>query len=184
MFQLFLSETVDYLSNSGKKWNVFTRNIEILVKPSRHYIFIASLLYLISFMSVQFASIQCGIKSFNERKRLTVCKNLVSHQYMSHCIVCSKLKTSWKSDVNKVGKNSRYFVGVFNKTIIPPALLFIYFLTVGYKMISIAKSAQRASIHNSSSDIKSGSEETHGGWFKNVCGMVNSRLCPVRIRVK
>ena len=35
--------------------------------------------------------------------------------------VCSKLKTSWKSVVftNKVGKNSRYFVGVFSKTIIP-----------------------------------------------------------------
>ena len=39
--------------------------------------------------------------------------------------VCSKLKTSWKSLVftNKVGKNSRYFVGVFNKTIIPPVLV-------------------------------------------------------------
>ena len=39
--------------------------------------------------------------------------------------VCSKLKTSWKSVVftNKVGKNFRYFVGVFNKTIIPPALV-------------------------------------------------------------
>ena len=49
--------------------------------------------------------------------------------------VCSKLKTSWKSVVlftNKVGKNSRYSVGVFNKTIIPLAL-------VGYEMI-IAKS--------------------------------------------
>ena len=48
--------------------------------------------------------------------------------------VCSKLNTSWKSVVftNKVGKNSRYFVGVFNKTIIPLAL-------VGYEMI-IAKS--------------------------------------------
>ena len=48
--------------------------------------------------------------------------------------VCSKLETNWKSIVftNKVGKNSRYFVGVFNKTIIPFAL-------VGYKMI-IAKS--------------------------------------------
>ena len=45
MFQLFLSETVDYLSNSAKKWNVFTRNIKTLVKPSRYYIFIASLLY-------------------------------------------------------------------------------------------------------------------------------------------
>ena len=44
--------------------------------------------------------------------------------------VSSKLKTSWKSDVfpNKVGKNSRYFVGVFNKKIIPLAL-------VGYEMI-------------------------------------------------
>ena len=44
--------------------------------------------------------------------------------------VCSKLKTSWKSVVftNKVGKNSRYFVGVFNKTIIPLAL-------AGYEMI-------------------------------------------------
>ena len=44
-------------------------------------------------------------------------------------LVCSKLKTSWKSVVftNKVGKNSRYFVGVFSKTI-PLAL-------VGYMMI-------------------------------------------------
>ena len=39
--------------------------------------------------------------------------------------VCSKLKTSWKSVVftNKVSKNSRYFVGVLNKTIIPLALV-------------------------------------------------------------
>ena len=39
--------------------------------------------------------------------------------------VCSKLKTGWKSVIftNKVGKNSRYFVGVFNKTIIALALL-------------------------------------------------------------
>ena len=38
--------------------------------------------------------------------------------------VCSKLKTSWKSVVftNKVGENSRYYVAVFNKTIIPLAL--------------------------------------------------------------
>ena len=36
---------------------------------------------------------------------------------------------------NRVGKNSRYFVGVFNKTIIPLAL-------VGYEMI-IANSALR-----------------------------------------
>ena len=44
--------------------------------------------------------------------------------------VCSKLKTSWKSVgfTNKAGKNSRYFVGIFNKTIIPLAL-------VGYEMI-------------------------------------------------
>ena len=46
----------------------------------------------------------------------------------------------WKSIVfvNKVGKNSRYFVGVFNKTIIPLVL-------VGYEMI-IANSALRASL--------------------------------------
>ena len=37
-------------------------------------------------------------------------------------LVCSKLKT------NKVGKNSRHSVGVFDKTIIPLAL-------VGYEMI-------------------------------------------------
>ena len=38
---------------------------------------------------------------------------------------CSKLKTSWKSFVftTKVGKNSRYFVGFFNETIIPLALV-------------------------------------------------------------
>ena len=54
--------------------------------------------------------------------------------------VCSKLKTSWKSVgfTNKVGKNSRYFVGIFNKTIIPLAL-------VGYEMI-IANWALRASL--------------------------------------
>ena len=42
--------------------------------------------------------------------------------------VYSELKTSWKSVgfTNKVGKNSRYFVGVFNKTIIPLALVAIY----------------------------------------------------------
>ena len=44
--------------------------------------------------------------------------------------VCSKLKT------NKVGKNSRYFLGVVNKPIIPLAL-------VGYEMI-IANLALRA----------------------------------------
>ena len=44
--------------------------------------------------------------------------------------VCSKLKTSWKSVVltNKVGKISRYFAGVFDKTIIP-------FEVVGYEII-------------------------------------------------
>ena len=47
-----------------------------------------------------------------------------------HPSVCWKLKISWKAVVftNKVGKNSRYFVGVFNKTIIPLSL-------VGYEMI-------------------------------------------------
>ena len=45
-------------------------------------------------------------------------------------LVCSKLKTSrkWVVFTKKVGKNSGYFVGVFNKTIIPPAL-------AGYEMI-------------------------------------------------
>ena len=33
---------------------------------------------------------------------------------------------------NKVGKNFRHFVGIFNKTIIPLAL---FFLAVGYNMI-------------------------------------------------
>ena len=39
--------------------------------------------------------------------------------------VSAKLEISRKSVVftNKVGKNSRYFVGVFNKTIIPLALV-------------------------------------------------------------
>ena len=54
--------------------------------------------------------------------------------------VCSKLKTSWKPLVfaNKVWRNSRYFAGVFNKTIIPLAL-------VGYDMI-IANSVLRTSL--------------------------------------
>ena len=45
--------------------------------------------------------------------------------------ICSKLKTSRKSIVftNKVGKNSRYFVGVFNNKVIPLVL-------VGYEMIT------------------------------------------------
>ena len=59
-------------------------------------------------------------------------------------LVCSKLKTSWKSVgfTNKVGKNSRYFVGVLNKTIIPLAL-------VGYEMIiaNEARSAELAIYH-------------------------------------
>ena len=44
--------------------------------------------------------------------------------------VCSQLKTTWKSVVytNIVGEGSRYFVDVFNKTIIPLAF-------VGYEMI-------------------------------------------------
>ena len=39
--------------------------------------------------------------------------------------VCSKLKTENRVIVftNKAGKNSRYFVGVFNKTIIPLTLV-------------------------------------------------------------
>ena len=44
--------------------------------------------------------------------------------------VCSKFYTSRKAVVftNKVEKTSRYFVGIFNKTIFPLAL-------VGYEMI-------------------------------------------------
>ena len=48
--------------------------------------------------------------------------------------VCSKLKTSWKSVVftNKVGENSRYYVAVFNKTIIPLALVVYATRLFGY----------------------------------------------------
>ena len=64
---------------------------------------------------------------------------------MSHYTMLSKyanctglltLKTNWKSVVftNKVGKNSRYFVGVFNETIISLAL-------VGYEMIKANSAA-------------------------------------------
>ena len=53
---------------------------------------------------------------------------------MMTILVCWKLIVF----VNKVGKISRYFVGVFNKTIIPLVL-------VGYEMI-IANSALRASL--------------------------------------
>ena len=54
--------------------------------------------------------------------------------------VCSKLKTSWKSVVltNKVRQNSWYFVGVFNKTIIPLEVF-------GYEMI-IANLMLRTSV--------------------------------------
>ena len=47
-----------------------------------------------------------------------------------NCTRLLKIKTSWKSVVftNKVGKNSRYFVGVFKKKISPLTL-------VGYEMI-------------------------------------------------
>ena len=39
--------------------------------------------------------------------------------------VCSKLRTSWKSVVftSKDGENSLFFVGVFNKTLIPLVLV-------------------------------------------------------------
>ena len=50
-----------------------------------------------------------------------------------NCTRLLKIKNKLKSVVftNTVGKNSRYFVGVFNKTIIPLAL-------VGYEMIIAA----------------------------------------------
>ena len=43
-------------------------------------------------------------------------------------IIKKKLKIGCFNKLNKVKKNSRYFVGVFNKTIFPLAL-------VGYEMI-------------------------------------------------
>ena len=57
-----------------------------------------------------------------------------------NCSRLLKIKNNLKIVVfaKKVGKNSRYFVGVSNKTIIPLAL-------VGYEMI-IANSAFRASL--------------------------------------
>ena len=57
-----------------------------------------------------------------------------------NCTRLLKIKNKLKSVVftNKAGKNSRYFVGVFDKTIIPLAL-------VGHHMI-ITNSALRASL--------------------------------------
>ena len=57
-----------------------------------------------------------------------------------NCTRLFKIKNKLKIGcfTNKVGKNSRYFVGVFNKTITPLAV-------VGYEMI-IANSALRASL--------------------------------------
>ena len=54
--------------------------------------------------------------------------------------VCSKLKTSRKSVVftNRVGKNSRYFVDLFNETVISLAL-------VGYEMV-VANEARSAEL--------------------------------------
>ena len=51
-----------------------------------------------------------------------------------NCTRVLKIKTSWKSVVFtvKVRKNSRYFVGVLNKTIIPLAL-------VVFEMIKVAR---------------------------------------------
>ena len=76
-------------------------------------------------------------------------KTLVSILNMRHytmlpkydnCTRLLKIKNKLKIGCfpNKVGKNSRYFVGVFNKTIIPLAL-------VGFEMI-LANSALRASL--------------------------------------
>ena len=57
-----------------------------------------------------------------------------------NCTLLLKIKNKVKIGCfpNKVGKNSRYFVGVFMKTIIPLAL-------VGFEMI-LANSALRASL--------------------------------------
>ena len=69
--------------------------------------------------------------------------------------VCSKFKTSWKSFFsNKARKYSPYFVGIFNKTIIPLTL-------VGYEMINgyLLSHIQRALVVDRSI---LNSENTHG----------------------
>ena len=63
--------------------------------------------------------------------------------------VCSKLKTTWKSFncfYKKDGNNSRYFVAVFDKTIIPLAF-------VGYEKIG-AYLQERISSENESPLLK------------------------------
>ena len=64
------------------------------------------------------------------------------YEPLHHALQCGNgtrlLKIENKLKISFFGKNSRYFVGVLNKTIIPLAL-------VGYEMI-IAKSALRASL--------------------------------------
>ena len=57
-----------------KKRNVFTRNIEILLKPS-HYL---NSIFII-FLSCQCRLLQCVIKAFNKRQCLAVCTNLVHY---------------------------------------------------------------------------------------------------------
>ena len=69
-----LARMLDYLSYNGKKWNVFTRNIEILVSAS-HYTLIASLFCFLHVSVVSF-NVSC-IKAFNKRQCLIVCTNLV-----------------------------------------------------------------------------------------------------------
>ena len=81
--------------------------------------------------------------------------------------VCSKLKTGWKSVVftNQSRKNSRHFVGVFNRTIIPLAL-------VGYELI-IANSdptRTRGIIVN-----LPGTDE----WRSSEGNMFQAEVCPI-----
>ena len=64
--------------------------------------------------------------------------------------VCSKLKTSRKSVVftNKVGKNSSYFVGASNNTIIPLALVGYEIIIANEARSYIPSHIQRALVEN------------------------------------
>ena len=69
------------LKQWGKEWNVFTCNVEILVKPS-HYVYSTFVICL----SCQCSLLQCVIKAFNKRQCLTVCTNLVHYFFLMNKI--------------------------------------------------------------------------------------------------
>ena len=83
-YPLFLPfSRLDYLSNSGEKWNVFTCNIKILVNSfpcfSLRLCYIYIYIYIFFFFPCQCSLVQCDIKAFNKRHCLTVCTNLVRY---------------------------------------------------------------------------------------------------------